>query len=660
MTTTGTTEFEYQPLSSYYRKFLIWAGASLIVLFLVLGTVQRVFESGLRQRMLVSHERGLDMAEQLFNIELLRAVQDVHLIAELKEVQKFLRSPNDNDARAVVENTFVTFAESYGYYDQIRLISMDGMEVVRINYDDSIANVVPASALLDKSNRNYVRQGNQLTAEEIYISPLELNADSGEVDVPHEPVIRIVERIDTGIPNENALLVLNYKANHLLNYFRSLFRSDERGMLLNAEGYWLSNHERENEWGWQTGRDDLTVANWMPDLWNRIDSNESGQYNTGELSFSYRRIEPAGVDGQTLDGRYSTDLGILPDIQNSNWYIVVQTDFASRMDGTFFRSWAGYIVITLLVAACLTQAFLVSRYRATRSHFIREMKDLYDNAPIGYLTLDKEGHVKRVNRALVDLVGYKKREMVGNMRLTDLLADPDAIDLEKLESGDQQLNCIKQRRLSLKDKEGNIIPSICSFTPRFNGSGALVLSRCSVQDFSEQAELEDALKEQARTDPLTGVYNRRYFWELATQELSRKGAESSPVSVLLLDIDHFKSINDTYGHTDGDTALVSLTHSCAEKLRKSDILARFGGEEFVVLLPGANLDEALQKAEEIRSHIASISVRLSNDAVLQMTVSIGVATMVERDIDELDDLLNLADTRLYQAKDAGRNRVCCE
>lgn len=224
------------------------------------------------------------------------------------------------------------------------------------------------------------------------------------------------------------------------------------------------------------------------------------------------------------------------------------------------------------------------------------MKDLYDNAPIGYLTIDKEGYVKRVNRTLVDLVGYKKREMVGNMRLTDLLADPDAIDLEKLKSGDQQLNRIKQRRLSLKDKEGNIIPSICSFTPRFNGSGALVLSRCSVQDFSEQAELEDALKKQARTDPLTGVYNRRYFWELATQELSRKGAESSPASVLLLDIDHFKSIN----------------------------------------------------------------VRLSNDEVLQMTVSIGVATMVERDIDELDDLLNLADTRLYQAKDAGRNRVCCE
>lgn len=660
MTTSGRTEFEYQPLSSYFSKFLLWAGISLVVLFLILGIVQRVFESGLRQRMLISHERGLDMAEQLFNVELLRAVQDAHLIAELQEIQTFIRSPEDSSARAEVENTFATFAESYGYYDQIRLISLDGMETVRINYDDSIATVVPVSALQDKSGRSYITEGNQLTAEEIYISPLELNAEFGQVEVPHEPVIRIVERIETGIPHEDALLVLNYKANHLLNYFRSLFRSDERGMLLNTEGYWLSNHERDNEWGWQTGSVDLTVANWMPELWQSMEENESGLYNNGELSFSYRRIEPAGVDGQTLDGRYATDLGVLPEIQNSTWYVVVQTDFASRMDGTFFRSWAGYLVMTLLVAGCLIQAFLVSRYRATRSHFIQEMKDLYDNAPIGYLTLDAEGYVKRVNRALIDLVGYKNREMVGKMRLTDLLADPDSIDLEKLKSGDQQLKRIKQRRLSIKDKDGNVIPSVCSFTPRFNGSGALVLSRCSVQDFSEQAELEDALKEQARTDPLTGVYNRRYFWELATQELSKKGAETSPVSVLLLDIDHFKNINDTYGHTDGDTALVSLTHSCAEKLRKSDILARFGGEEFVVLLPGANNEEALQKAEEIRAHIASINVHLSNNEVLQMTVSIGVATMPKRDIDELDDLLNLADTRLYQAKDAGRNRVCCE
>lgn len=660
MAKSSKTEFEYQPLSAYFRKFILWSTGSLLILFLVLGIVQRVFESGLRERMLVSHGHGLDMAEQLINVELLRAVQDAHLLAELNDIQSFLQAPYNAEARVALENTLATFADSYGYYDQIRLISLDGMEMVRINYEDSTAHVVPVSELQDKSGRDYVTQGEQLANEEVYISPLELNVELGQVEIPYQPVIRIVERVAADIPNTSALLVLNYKANHLLNSFRSLFREDERGMLLNTDGYWMSNHERENEWGWQTEQPSLTMEDWKSPLWSAMQSNDNGLYNEGELSFSYRRIEPAGADEQTLDGRYATDLGVVPSIQNGSWYAVVQTDFSSRMDGTFFRSWAGYLLVTLLVAACLIQAFLVTRYRATRTHFIREMKDLYDNAPIGYLTFDADGYVKRVNRALVDLVGYKKQEMIGKMRLSDLLDDPGAFDLQKLKSGGQQPKRIKQRRLTIKAKNGAAIPSVCSFTPRFNGSGALVLSRCSVQDFSEQAELEDALKEQARTDPLTGVFNRRYFWELASQEMGKKGVESSPVSVLLLDIDHFKQINDTYGHTDGDTALVSLTHICAEKLRKSDILARFGGEEFVVLLPGASKEEALQKAESIREHIANTNTRLSNDVALQMTVSIGVATMPKRDIDELDELLNLADTRLYQAKDAGRNQVCCE
>lgn len=214
MANSSKTEFEYQPLSVYFRKLILWSTGSLLILFLVLGIVQRVFESGLRERMLVSHERGLDMAEQLINVELLRAVQDAHLLAELNDIQSFLRAPDNAEARVALENTLATFADSYGYYDQIRLISLDGMEMVRINYEDSTAHVVPVSELQDKSGRDYVTQGEQLANEEVYISPLELNVELGQVEIPYQPVIRIVERVAADIPNTSALLVLNYKANH--------------------------------------------------------------------------------------------------------------------------------------------------------------------------------------------------------------------------------------------------------------------------------------------------------------------------------------------------------------------------------------------------------------------------------------------------------------
>lgn len=662
MTKTGSTEYTYLPFSAYFSRFLVLSGISLIILFLIIGIVQRVFESGLRERMLISHERGLDMAEQLFDRELLRAVQDTHLLSELQEVRGYLLSgaTHKDTARLALENTLAAFADSYGYYDQVRLLSLDGMELIRINYDDAEAVAVSTVDLQDKSDRAYVERGRQLKPGQVYISPLELNIEHGQIEVPHQPVIRIVERIETGNANEDALLVLNYKANFLLNYFRTLFRNDERGMLLNAEGYWLSNHARENEWGWLVNNDHLTLATEMPLLWQSIIENDDGEYTQGDLTYSHRRIEPAGANQQILDGRYGIDLGVMPETNNTSWYVVIQTDFSSRLDGTFFRSWAGYLLISLLIAACLIQAFLVSRYRATRSHFIRELRDLYDNAPIGYLTIDADGYIKRVNRALTGLVGFNKNEMLEKMQLTDLLSDPNSIKLINDESIDQTPNKIRNKRLHIKHKDGHLIPAVCSLTPRFSGSGALILSRCSVQDFSEQAEMEDALKKQARTDPLTGVYNRRYFREIATRELSNTSMKPSPVSVLLIDIDHFKQINDAYGHSEGDVALISITKSCAEKLRKTDILARFGGEEFVALMPGATQAEAQQKAEEIREYIANTNIHLSNGTSIQITVSIGVAAMSERDISQLDALLNLADTRLYRAKNAGRNQVCAE
>lgn len=660
MSKPNIDQFEHQPFTSYFHKFLVWSLGSLVLLFFILGIVQRVFESGLRERMLVSHERGLDMAEQLIHVELLRAVQDAHLLGRLESIQSFMIDPDNPLLRRQLEADLSSFADSYGLYDQIRLLSLQGQELVRITYENSSEIITPVSELKDRSGRYYIEQGNQLTGFEVYISPLELNTEQGQVVVPHQPVIRIVQKLSSELAGSGALLVLNYKANNLLNNFRSLFRADERGMLINADGYWVSNHDRQNEWGWQTGHAQQTLANWNPALWQQLQSEVNGRFDEDQMSFSYRRIKPAGANSQTLDGHYATDLGVLPELQNSTWYAIVQTNFSERLNGTFFRSWAGYLIIVLLIFGCLVQAFLIARYRATRSHYIREMKDLYDNAPVGYLTIDSQGYIQRVNRAIIELIGFTKSEIVGKMKLTELLNNPDAFNLEKPKQSEQQSKKIKQKRLSLKHKNGETIPAVCSFSPRFNGSGALVLSRCSVQDFREQAELEEALKFQARTDPLTGTFNRRYFWELANQQIAQTNAQSSSLSVLLLDIDHFKHINDTFGHTDGDAALILVAQRCAKQLRKNDILARFGGEEFVILLPGANLDQASQKAEELRNRIASEPIILSGNKPITVTVSIGVASVTADEMISLDQLLNLADTRLYLAKNAGRNQVCAK
>jgi diguanylate cyclase (GGDEF)-like protein len=176
-------------------------------------------------------------------------------------------------------------------------------------------------------------------------------------------------------------------------------------------------------------------------------------------------------------------------------------------------------------------------------------------------------------------------------------------------------------------------------------------------DISEQKLVAQELERQARTDHLTGVSNRGYFMELAEHELRRSVRYGTPLTVFMMDIDFFKQINDRYGHKVGDTVLKKLTEVCLEALREVDILGRMGGEEFAIILPETVIGEGAEVAERLRKTIAETAIPMEAGLPLHCTVSIGVTTLASMD-DNIDVLLNLADKALYEAKNAGRNKVC--
>jgi diguanylate cyclase (GGDEF)-like protein len=162
------------------------------------------------------------------------------------------------------------------------------------------------------------------------------------------------------------------------------------------------------------------------------------------------------------------------------------------------------------------------------------------------------------------------------------------------------------------------------------------------------------LEELASIDALTGASNRRHFLAQARTEISRAKRLGLSLSVIMLDIDFFKTINDRFGHEIGDKVLVALATTIHAALRSSDIFARLGGEEFIVMLPGQGLSDALQTAERLRLLVEQDEVA---GCPAQITVSSGVAGL-ETEADEIDDLLRRADQGLYQAKNLGRNQVC--
>jgi diguanylate cyclase (GGDEF)-like protein len=175
----------------------------------------------------------------------------------------------------------------------------------------------------------------------------------------------------------------------------------------------------------------------------------------------------------------------------------------------------------------------------------------------------------------------------------------------------------------------------------------------------ENARLFGEVQRLAITDGLTGTYNRRHFFELAKRELSRARRYGHPVSAIMLDIDHFKQVNDTYGHAIGDQVLTALANRCSSNIRNVDILGRYGGEEFAIILPATGLSGAYSMAERLRLCVTDVPVP-TEQGDLTVTISLGVASNAQAQDQGEEDvaiLLNRADAAMYVAKQAGRNRV---
>jgi diguanylate cyclase (GGDEF)-like protein len=197
--------------------------------------------------------------------------------------------------------------------------------------------------------------------------------------------------------------------------------------------------------------------------------------------------------------------------------------------------------------------------------------------------------------------------------------------------------------------DGQVIRVHCKTLP----TGGRMLVYADVTDLVQHA---DQLKVLATVDGMTGLFNRRHFLSLAEIEWSRYQRHERPMSLVLFDIDRFKSINDSFGHHAGDHVITQIADICQQQKRKSDIVARFGGEEFLILLPETTLAAAQRVAERLRRKVETSAISVASKDI-NATISVGVAE-ADPAMASIFDLIKLADKALYLAKDSGRNRVC--
>lgn len=278
---------------------------------------------------------------------------------------------------------------------------------------------------------------------------------------------------------------------------------------------------------------------------------------------------------------------------------------------------------------------------------------LIESVPGAFYVVDQEGDFLRWNSALTRLTGLSDQALFGRPSLLTFHEEDRPLAAATLK--DALERGYGQVEVRVLGRDLDIRPFILSLRS-FAVGDALYLVGVGMDITDWLARLK-ALEQEAWTDPLTHTANRRHFLEIAKQEFARCRRYGHPLSVWMLDIDHFKAVNDTYGHHAGDVVLQSLVSTSRQALRDWDILGRVGGEEFAVVLPETASEQSLQVAERLRQAVATTESTLENGESAHITVSIGVATAHDEDTN-LDTLLQRADQALYEAKRTGRDKVC--
>lgn len=650
---------QFDFLKRHWQRLLLLLAVAYLLMTLVLLFGKSVYDEGLKTKAAERHQYLLDLTEAQVHEFILRITQDVQQLSILPSVQRYLKA-RDTLSRQQLELTFSGTSLIYGRYDQIRLLDLNGQELIRVNYHAEGPVAVAQTELQNKADRYYVQEGMGLSPGEFYLSPLDLNMEKGAIEKPLKPVIRAVNLLRDEAGRPKALLILNYRAGDFLNTFRSLFNDGDRGMLINNDGYWLSNHQRDNEWGWQLGNPDNTLARWNPELWQQVQQDSFGRFDSDAEMISFRTIQPSNFDKGT-DGRFTSSRGLKQDVKIQSWFALVQSSRNEWLATAFYHHSGVQFFVAFLYLSIFALIWLYLKHRnnkqlneAQKNRYTAELEDLYYNAPIGYLTIDADTLITNANSKILEYLGYDREELIGQKRLIDILSCDSHKELQ---------DAIKERhngelRMEVMCKSGGWLPVNSAISSKFDGT-ALTMSRCSVQDISLQLELEQRLRDLANTDALTGAYNRRHIETLFQQMLETfvESGSGGELSILVLDIDHFKSVNDTYGHGVGDDVLVEFTQICQKCLGDKGHFARFGGEEFLALLPLMNKADAVAMAEKIRLAVNENVAKTSDHREVRFTVSIGVAMYSELLPDSLDQLIHQADEKLYEAKNAGRNQV---
>jgi len=281
-------------------------------------------------------------------------------------------------------------------------------------------------------------------------------------------------------------------------------------------------------------------------------------------------------------------------------------------------------------------------------------RQLFEDSPLPYQSLDMNGCIVDANAAWLEMMGMDAGSAIGRS-FGELMDESEWRKFMHMFPSFIKHGVLDNLQLTISHSDGTPIDIELNGRVAYDAHGNFKQTHCVFQNITARKAMEDELRRLATSDPLTGLANRRAFFADGDRALQQCVRYQRPYSAMMLDIDHFKSINDRYGHDVGDQVLKLVAAEMQQQIRQVDMLGRLGGEEFAIILPETDLAKAIEVAERIRAAVEAFSLQTEQGRIT-FTISIGVVGLT--DVEATNDaLLQQADALLYRAKQNGRNRV---
>jgi len=550
-----------------------------------------------------------------------------------QEFQRYINNNNNNnnnnnkDDEYKLNHIFYDYASSKNEILQLRYIDINGNEKIRIQKYDSKKNaeIISKDRLQNKKNRTYFKETINLEKGDFFVSNFNLNKEFGKVQNPIQPTLRISTCIYDKNNTKKGILILNINMNNFVNIFKKF--ENFNSYLIDKNGNFIL-HPDSNKQFTNDFKTNFNIKNEFDEI-IAVKILTQNSYKS-DFIFSYS-LENIIENKQGLKIIYISHDPYIKNIFKESNYKLLQ------------------IIIPLTLILGLILAIYPTRIREKLLLALaknkRNSKIIDKYIPVSIT--DNKGIIIEVNEAFCNLTGYTSEELLGQ---SHGMLKSGNLDKELYEDLWETLKENKSWNGELENikKNGQLYWIDMYIEPRYNKDTL----QTEYMSISQNITDKKLIEKLSQTDHLTNLHNRKRIDEELEKSLYNVKRYNENISIMMLDIDYFKLVNDKYGHNVGDSVLVEFSNILKNSIRKSDIVGRWGGEEFMIISPNTSKEEIRILANKIKDNISNFNFKI----VGHKTVSIGY-TQIKGSDSDFHSFLKRADNALYRAKENGRDRI---